>query len=93
VSAESELTLLTADELAARWQVSKHHVYRLARDGRVPCVPIGRYYRFRLAAIEAWEIGQEDWRISNPSAAPTKPGAFGGVSRDVSPDAANRRAA
>lgn len=51
--------LLTADELAERWQVSKAHVYRLAREGRLPTVAIGRYYRFRLASIEAWELAQE----------------------------------
>jgi excisionase family DNA binding protein len=52
-------TLLTADELAERWRVSKAQVYRLARDGRVPTVAIGRYYRFRLASIEAWELEHE----------------------------------
>jgi excisionase family DNA binding protein len=47
--------LLTADELAARWQVPKSQVYRLARDGQVPAVRLGRYVRFRLDAIEAFE--------------------------------------
>jgi excisionase family DNA binding protein len=51
--------LLTAKELAARWQVREQHVYALARDGGVPHVRIGRYVRFRLAAIEAWEAQQE----------------------------------
>jgi excisionase family DNA binding protein len=58
-SPNSSGRLLTADELAERWQVSKAHVYRLARDGRVPTVAIGRYYRFRLASIEAWEAKNE----------------------------------
>lgn len=52
--------LMTADELAERWQVSRAHVYRLAREGRIPCVPIGRYYRFRPAAIAQWEADQEE---------------------------------
>ena len=39
--------------------MSKAAVYRMAREGRVPCVPIGRYYRFRLSALEAWEHAQE----------------------------------
>jgi excisionase family DNA binding protein len=52
--------LLTAEQLAERWQVSKSQVYRLAREGRIPTVPIGRYYRFRLDAIEAWEAGPVD---------------------------------
>lgn len=55
VHIERAAPLLTADELAARWQVGRAHVYRLAREGRVPSVRVGRYFRFRLAAIEAWE--------------------------------------
>jgi excisionase family DNA binding protein len=51
--------LLTAEQLARRWQISTAQVYRLARGRVIPCVPLGRYYRFRLAAIEAWEIAQE----------------------------------
>ena len=51
--------LLTAAELAARWQVEKSHVYRLTRTGQVPTVRIGRYYRYRLEAIESFERGSE----------------------------------
>lgn len=51
--------LLTAEQLADRWQVSKAQVYRLARESRIPAVAIGRYYRFRVGAIEAWEASQE----------------------------------
>ena len=47
--------LLTADQLAQRWQVPKSHVYRLAREGRIPTVELGRYRRFRLDAIEQFE--------------------------------------
>lgn len=50
------MQLLTAEQLADRWQVQKAHVYRLAREGRIPVVVLGRYYRFRLDAIEKWEI-------------------------------------
>lgn len=49
--------LLTAEELAERWQVPKSQVYRLTRDDAIPTVKVGRYYRYRLDAIEAWEIG------------------------------------
>jgi excisionase family DNA binding protein len=47
--------LLTADQLAERWQLERSQVYRLARDGRLPCVRLGRYRRFRLADIERFE--------------------------------------
>jgi excisionase family DNA binding protein len=69
--------LLTADDLAARWQVSKAHVYRLAREGRIPTVPIGRYYRFRLSSIEAWEAAQDGCeRMASPSGTPTHAGSM-----------------
>ncbi len=47
--------LLTAEQLAARWQVPTSHVYRLAREGRIPTVELGRYRRWRLDAIESYE--------------------------------------
>ena len=47
--------LLTADDLAVRWQIPKSHVYRLTRDGRIPSVKLGRYYRYRVAAVDEFE--------------------------------------
>ena len=57
--AEPAERLLTADELAQRWSVPPAHVYRLARDGRIPVVEIGRYKRFKQSSIVAWEAEQE----------------------------------
>lgn len=51
--------LLTAEQLAERWQIPRAHVYRLAREGRIPTVKLGRYTRFRLDSIERWEAAQE----------------------------------
>ena len=47
--------LLTADQLAERWQVPKSQVYALTRRGEIPTVKLGKYYRYRLDAIEAFE--------------------------------------
>ena len=47
--------LLTAEQLAERWAVRTSHVYRLAREGKIPTVALGRYRRFRLDEIEAFE--------------------------------------
>jgi excisionase family DNA binding protein len=47
--------LLTAEDLARRWQVKKSQAWRLAREGKVPCVKLGRYTRFRLSEIEQFE--------------------------------------
>jgi excisionase family DNA binding protein len=52
--------LLTAEQLAERWQVPKSHVYRLAREGKIPVVELGRYKRFRFEAIERFELGADD---------------------------------
>jgi excisionase family DNA binding protein len=49
--------LLTAENVAALLQVKPSWVYAEARSGRLPCVPVGRYKRFRWAAVEAW-IGE-----------------------------------
>jgi excisionase family DNA binding protein len=50
--------LLKPEELAERWQVPRSQVYRLSRDGRIPTVRIGRYYRYDEGAIEAYERGE-----------------------------------
>jgi excisionase family DNA binding protein len=47
--------LLTADELAERWRIKPAHVYRLTRDEAIPAVRLGRYYRYRLEAVEEFE--------------------------------------
>jgi excisionase family DNA binding protein len=47
--------LLTAEDLAARWQVKTSHVYRLTREGVLPAVRLGRYYRYRLEAVDKFE--------------------------------------
>jgi excisionase family DNA binding protein len=55
--------LLTADQLAERWQVAAAHVYRLTRDGAIPAVRLGRYVRFRLDAIERFELEQSQQEV------------------------------
>ena len=53
--------LLTAEELADRWQVKTQWVYAKTRSGELPRVPLpGRYYRYRLDTIEAFERGEMD---------------------------------
>ena len=49
--------LLDADALARRWLIPKAAVYRLSREGKLPTVALGRYRRFRLTDVEAFEAG------------------------------------
>jgi excisionase family DNA binding protein len=46
--------LLKADELAERLGVPKSWVYAETRAGRLPCVPLGRYRRYRVEAVDEW---------------------------------------
>lgn len=52
--------LLTAEQVAERWQVPVSHAYRLAREGKVPHVRLGKYVRFKLDAIERFENGDNN---------------------------------
>lgn len=47
--------LLTADDLATRWQLKKSQIYRLERAGKLPSVRLGRYRRFLLEKVEEFE--------------------------------------
>ena len=53
--------ILTAEQLADRWQVKLAWVYAKTRLGEIPSIPLpGRYYRYRLDMIEAFERGELD---------------------------------
>ena len=56
--AVSSFQLWTAEQVAERWQVSVAHVYRLTREGKIPTVKVGRYYRYLPKTIEKWEEEQ-----------------------------------
>jgi len=46
--------VLTIGELAAYLKIPKSTLYKLVREGRVPCQKIGRHWRFRKEAIDRW---------------------------------------
>jgi excisionase family DNA binding protein len=51
--------ILTAEQLAERWQVEKGWIYAKVRSGELPKIPLpGKYVRFRLDTIEAFERGE-----------------------------------
>jgi hypothetical protein len=53
--------ILTAEQLADRWQVKVQWVYAKTRSGEIPRIPLpGRYYRYRLDVIERFECGELD---------------------------------
>lgn len=46
--------LVEAQVVADRLGVPKSWVYSQARENKIPHVPLGRYVRFDMAAIEEW---------------------------------------
>ncbi|WP_430336323.1 helix-turn-helix domain-containing protein [Rhodococcus sp. ACT016] len=48
-------SLLTAIELAERWQISSRTVYRLAQAGEISSIRIGDSVRFTEEAVQAYE--------------------------------------
>ena len=50
--------LLTAEDVAALLQVPKTWVYAQSRDGDLPTVRLGRYYRYRRPDVLAWVEGR-----------------------------------
>jgi excisionase family DNA binding protein len=51
---------LTSQEVAELLQVSKNTIEAMARAGQIPAKQVGRFWRFRRSAIEAWFDAQED---------------------------------
>lgn len=56
--------LMHAEDIAAMLGVSKAWVYAEVRAGRIPCVRLGRYVRFRRESIEGWLCEIETGTIS-----------------------------
>jgi len=46
--------VLTIDELSTYLKIPKSSLYKLVRGGKVPCLKIGRHWRFHKEAIDKW---------------------------------------
>ena len=46
--------VLTIEELSAYLKVPKSTLYKLVREGKVPCQKVGRHWRFHKSAIDIW---------------------------------------
>ena len=50
----TEPDILTAEEVATLLHMNTTHIYKLAKDGKIPSFKIGGQRRFRRLEIEAW---------------------------------------
>ena len=46
--------VLTIGDLSVYLKISKSTLYKLVREGKIPCQKIGRHWRFHREAIERW---------------------------------------
>jgi len=47
-------SVMDIKELSAYLKIPKTTLYKLVREGKVPCQKIGRPWRFRKVAIDRW---------------------------------------
>jgi excisionase family DNA binding protein len=57
--------LLTAEEAADHLRIHVKTVQKFAREGRIPTVRIGKYWRFRLSSLDFWVMSQHN-QFSQP---------------------------
>jgi excisionase family DNA binding protein len=46
--------VLTLEELSIYLKIPKSTLYKIAREGKIPCQKVGRHWRFRKVAIDRW---------------------------------------
>ena len=46
--------VLNIEELAAYLKISKSTLYKVVREGKIPCQKVGKHWRFRKEAIDRW---------------------------------------
>jgi excisionase family DNA binding protein len=60
-------SLLTTAQVQERLNVDTSTIYRMAADGRLPAVKVGRQWRFRAQAVEALLAGEAGSAAPTPS--------------------------
>jgi excisionase family DNA binding protein len=58
--------LLTADEAAEHLRIHVKTVQKMAREGLIPCLRMGKYWRFRLSTLDQWVSSQQE--LGQPTA-------------------------
>ena len=46
--------VLTLEELSVYLRIPRSTLYKIVREGKIPCQKVGRHWRFRKAAIDRW---------------------------------------
>jgi len=57
--------ILTIEQAAEFLQVPRSTLYKIARQGQVPCRKVGRHWRFSRSALIAWTGREDQITLSN----------------------------
>ena len=53
-AAELQIDIMTVHDLAKYLRLSELKVYKLAREGSVPAIRLGKTWRFRKSLVDEW---------------------------------------
>lgn len=56
---EREDKVFTIVELSEYLKIPKSTLYKLVRSGALPCLKVGKHWRFHKDAIDAWLTNQD----------------------------------
>ena len=62
-AAANDPLMMTAIEIAEYLQVHRSTIYRLIRQGNIPCFKIGSDFRFDVYAIDKWIKSMTDGQV------------------------------
>ena len=51
---KTDPTVLTVEEVSELLRVPKSTVYKLAQEGKLPAIKVGKHWRFKKDALERW---------------------------------------
>ena len=51
---EDQPAVMTVEEVAEYLRIPRGSIYKLAQRGGIPCQKVGRHWRFRREAVDAW---------------------------------------
>ena len=60
-----EMTILTTVEVAEMLRLHPMTVCKYAKEGKIPCIQLGRVYRFRKEDIEDWLKNKMDLSLAS----------------------------
>lgn len=66
VGVAPQRSLLTADEVAVKLGMDKEWIWEQSRRDRIPTIRLGRFYRYREDAIDAWLASMERGSVRPP---------------------------